>query len=174
MRVTFSSAYHDGDTVYAGTFHANPLYGLGAENDPYDIAVVVLDKAVKLTPVRLPKAGFLSSLATNSLIVGVGYGAYAVPNGPGGHSYLYDDVRMEGAGSLNTVTNSWLKISENSAQDCRGGCFGDSGGPNFLGTSNVEAATTITGDAICRSTNVAYRLYTPSAWAFLASYVTLP
>src|SRR3954465_9534776 len=26
VRVSFSSAYHDGDTVYAGTFHANPAY----------------------------------------------------------------------------------------------------------------------------------------------------
>src|ERR687886_1104163 len=26
VRVTFSSAYHDGDPVYAGTWHADPLY----------------------------------------------------------------------------------------------------------------------------------------------------
>src|SRR6476619_8653980 len=27
VRVTFSSAYQDGDTVYAGTFHGDPQYG---------------------------------------------------------------------------------------------------------------------------------------------------
>ncbi|MDX6730390.1 MAG: hypothetical protein QOC54_338, partial [Baekduia sp.] len=33
---------------------------------------------------------------------------------------------------------------------------------------------TITGDYVCRSTNVDYRLDTPSARAFLKSYVALP
>src|SRR3954469_15671814 len=52
VRVTLSSAYQDGDTPYAGTFHADPAYGQ-AQSDPHDIAVVVLDKPVKgLTPAR--------------------------------------------------------------------------------------------------------------------------
>jgi Trypsin len=55
-----------------------------------------------------------------------------------------------------------------------GTCFGDSGGPNFLGTTNVIAAITITGDAVCRSKNVTYRLDTQSARAFLGQFVTLP
>jgi hypothetical protein len=33
---------------------------------------------------------------------------------------------------------------------------------------------TITGDAVCRSTNVVYRLDTESARAFLGEFVTLP
>ena len=36
------------------------------------------------------------------------------------------------------------------------------------------AATTITGDTPCRSTNVDYRLDTASARGFLAQFVTLP
>jgi hypothetical protein len=38
----------------------------------------------------------------------------------------------------------------------------------------VIASITITGDAVCRSTNVTYRLDTESARAFLSQYVTLP
>jgi len=57
-------------------------------------------------------------------------------------------------------------------------CYGDSGGPNFLGAGSSEtrtvAATTITGDTACRSTNVDFRLDTAAARSFLASYVTLP
>jgi hypothetical protein len=53
-----------------------------------------------------------------------------------------------------------------------------SGGPNFLGAgaseTRVIAATTITGDSSCRSTNVDYRLDTPSARSFLANFVSLP
>jgi hypothetical protein len=46
----------------------------------------------------------------------------------------------------------------------------------LLGVSgtNTIAATTITGDAICRSTNTVYRLDTNSARAFLKQFVALP
>ena len=55
-----------------------------------------------------------------------------------------------------------------------GTCYGDSGGPNFLGTSTTLAAITITGDYVCRATNVTYRLDTASARDFLDEYVALP
>jgi hypothetical protein len=38
----------------------------------------------------------------------------------------------------------------------------------------VVAGVTITGDAVCRSTNVVYRTDTASARAFLDDYVVLP
>ena len=104
----------------------------------------------------------------------VGYGAYEVTNQPGGHQYLYDDVRMVATGTLNSINKTWLRISMNPSTGNGGTCYGDSGGPNFLGTTHIVAATTITGDSVCRSTNVDYRLDTPSARAFLKQYVALP
>jgi len=172
--VTFDPAYEDGDKVYYGTFHADPAYP-GPSSDPHDIAVVVFDRAVKvITPAALPTADSLSTLRSGQAITSVGYGAYEVTNEPGGHRYLYDDVRMVGVGSLNAVTGSWLRISGNPAKGDAGTCSGDSGGPNFLGGTNVVASITITGDAICRATNVTYRLDTASARTFLGQYVTLP
>jgi secreted trypsin-like serine protease len=174
VRVTFDPAYQAGDTVYAGTFHRDPLYG-HSQSDPHDIAVVVLGKAVKgITPAKLPAAGSLSGLSGSQQFTSVGYGAYEVTNGPGGHQYLYNDVRMVATGTLNSINPSWLRISMNPSTGNGGTCYGDSGGPNFLGTTNVIAATTITGDAVCRSTNVDYRLDTASARAFLAQYVAVP
>lgn len=174
VRVTFSSAYHDGDKVYDGVFRADPNYGK-AQSDPHDIAVVVLSKAVKgITPARLPGAGTLSNLSSNQTFTSVGYGAYAVQNGPGGHSYLYNDVRGVATGTLNATNPSWLRISMNPSTGNGGTCYGDSGGPNFLGTTNIIAGTTITGDSVCRSTNVDYRMDTVSARQFLAGFVSLP
>jgi secreted trypsin-like serine protease len=174
VRVTFSSAYQDGDKVYAGTFHADPAYDQ-AQSDPHDIAVVVLKSAVKgIAPAKLPRAGSLSNLPRDQQFTSVGYGAYEVTNEPGGHRYLYDDVRGVATGTLNAVNPAWLRISMNPATGNGGTCYGDSGGPNFVGTSATIAATTITGDAVCRSTNVDYRLDTASARGFLAQYVTLP
>jgi secreted trypsin-like serine protease len=174
VRVTFDTAYVDGDKTYSGTFQADPLYGW-SQNDPHDIAVVVLDRAVRgITPARLPAAGSLSSLSGSQQFTSVGYGAYEVTNSPGGHQYLYNDVRMVATGTLNSINKAWLRISMNPSTGNGGTCYGDSGGPNFLGTTNIVAATTITGDAVCRSTNVVYRLDTQSARTFLAQYVTLP
>lgn len=174
VRISFSSAYQDGDKTYTGTWHADPAYNQ-SQSDPHDIAVVVFDKEIKgITPAKLPTAGSLASLSGSQRFTSVGYGAYEVTKGPGGHQYLYDDVRGVATGTLNSITQSWLKISMNPSHGDGGTCYGDSGGPNFLGTSNVVAATTITGDAVCRSTNVTYRLDTQSARSFLASYVSLP
>jgi V8-like Glu-specific endopeptidase len=174
VRVTFDSAYQAGDKVYTGTFHADPAYNQ-SQSDPHDIAIVVLDKAVNgISPAKLPAAGSLSGLSGSQQFTSVGYGAYEVTNGPGGHQYLYNDVRMVATGTLNSINKAWLRISMNPSTGNGGTCYGDSGGPNFLGSSNIVAAITITGDAVCRSTNVDYRLDTESARAFLSQYVKLP
>ena len=174
VEVTFDPAYEDGDKTYAGTFHADPAYSQ-TQSDPHDIAVVVFDKPVKgITPATLPAAGSLSGLSGSQTFTSVGYGAYEVTNGPGGHQFLYDDVRMVATGTLNSINPAWLRISMNPATGNGGTCYGDSGGPNFLGDTGTIAAITITGDAICRSTNVVYRLDTEAARAFLSQYVTLP
>ncbi len=172
--VTFDPDYVAGDKVYYGTFYADPAYNQ-TQSDPHDIAVVVFDKPIKgIQPALLPEANSLSNLSGSQTFTMVGYGAYQVTNQPGGHQYLYNDVRMKSKGTLNSINKSWLRISQNPATGNGGACYGDSGGPNFLGTTNIVAAITITGDAICRSTNVVYRLDTESARAFLGQYVTLP
>jgi hypothetical protein len=176
VRVTFDPAYVDGDTTYAGTFYADPAYP-GPTSQPHDLAVVVFDKPVKgITPALLPKAGSLSNLSSSQTFTSVGYGAYEVTKaqGAGGHSFVYNDVRGVATGTLNAINSSWLRISMNPSTGNGGTCYGDSGGPNFLGTTSILAATTITGDAVCRSTNVDYRLDTAAARAFLGQYVALP
>jgi hypothetical protein len=174
VTVTFDPAYEAGDKTYTGTWYADPLFSQ-QQDDPHDLAVVVFDKPIKgITPARLPAAGSLANLSNTQQFTSVGYGAYEVTNQPGGHRFLYDDVRMVAVGTLNAINPAWLRISMNPATDNGGTCYGDSGGPNFLGTTDVLAATTITGDYVCRATNVVYRLDTPSARAFLGQFVALP
>src|SRR5262249_17524430 len=131
-----------------------------------------------ITPARLPQAGSLSDLPGDQQFTPVGYGIQSVTNGPGGKTYDHQDVRDMATGTLNGVSKSWLHISGNPSHGDGGTCYGDSGGPNFLGAgsteTNIVAATTISGDAVCRSTNVDYRLDTPSAQSFLGQFVTLP
>jgi secreted trypsin-like serine protease len=179
VEVTFASTFdRQTSTIYRGTWHGDPAYGKSA-SDPHDIAVVVLDKAVRgIIPARLPAAGSLDAVNGSQQFTSVGYGAQLVTNDPGGHTFDYTDIRYIAVGTLNSLTKSWLKISQNASTGNGGTCYGDSGGPNFLGAgaaeTNIVAGTTITGDTPCRSTNVDYRLDTQSARAFLEQYVSLP
>jgi V8-like Glu-specific endopeptidase len=178
VAVTFDSQYVSaGGKTYWGTWHADPRYR-GAQSDPYDVAVVVFGKDVKgITPARLPEAGSLENIDPGTRFTSVGYGAQSVTieKGP---TFHYADIRYVATGGLYTVTNSWLRISMNPAHGDGGTCYGDSGGPNFLGAGSGEtdivAGTTITGDFMCRATNVDYRMDTASARSFLGQYVTLP
>jgi hypothetical protein len=178
VAVTFDASYDSTTgTTYWGTWHGDPSYG-HAESDPHDIAVVVFDEPVTgIEPARLPEANSLSGLKAGTGITSVGYGAQSVTvdHGP---TYHYADIRYVATGSLNAVTNSWLRNSMNPAHGDGGTCFGDSGGPNFLGAgsseTNIVAATTITGDSRCRATNVDYRMDTASARTVLGAFVSLP
>ena len=173
VKVTFDSVYTAPGTTYTGTWHADPAYRKAA-SDPHDIAVVVLDTApAGIAPARLPAAGSLSALPHGTTFTSVGYGAQSVTSGAGGKTFHYADVRYVTTGTLNSVTPSWLRISGNPALGNGNTCYGDSGGPNFLGDTDIVAGTTITGDTPCRSTNVDYRLDTSSARSFLARFVTL-
>ena len=182
VEVTFASSFdRQKSTTYWGTWHGDGAYSK-SQSDPHDIAVVVLDTDVadaeNITPARLPAAGSLASLSGSQKFTSVGYGAQAVTNGPGGKTFHYVDIRYVAVGTLNSLTKSWLRVSQNASTGNGGTCYGDSGGPNFLGAgtgeTDIVAATTITGDTPCRSTNVDYRLDTASARAFLGQFVTLP
>jgi len=179
MAVTFDTNYvASTGTTHWGTWHADPRYR-GAQSDPYDLAVVVFDEPVGgITPASLPAADALSNLPQTQAFTTVGYGAQSVTidHGP---TFHYADIRYEGTSdTLFAINKAWLRISMNPTLGDAAGCYGDSGGPNFLGAgstaTNIVAATTVTGDFMCRATNVVYRLDTPSARSFLGQYVSLP
>jgi len=176
--VSFDPAITAGSSLLAGTYYADPAYNQ-AQSDPHDIAVVVLDKPVRnITPAQLPAAGALDKFRHGDTFTASGYGSGEVVNGPGGPVNPYFDNREYAVSSLNSVNPAWLRLSQNAAHGDGGACYGDSGGPNFIGAGATEttviAGTTITGDALCKATNVIYRLDTPSARNFLSKFVKLP
>jgi secreted trypsin-like serine protease len=74
--------------------------------------------------------------------------------------------------TVNSLEPAWLNLSMNTSTGDGGTCYGDSGGPHFLGA--VVVAVTVTGDTQCKATDKDYRVDTPQARAFLANYLTLP
>lgn len=178
VTISFDGAITDSSTLLPGTFHADPQYNQ-KQSDPHDLAVVVLDRPVKgITPARLPAAGSLGAFSVGAPFTASGYGSGEVVIQPGGPVNPYVDVREYAVSTLNAVNPAWLRLSQNAATGDGGTCYGDSGGPNFIGAGSSEtttiAGTTITGDALCISSNVIYRLDTPSARNFLGRFVTLP
>ena len=150
-----------------------------SQSDSGDIAVLILQKRVNgVTPAVLPSCGLLDQLVAqnglkNAVFTAVGYG---VQNRVvGGGVPFFQDInpipRMFAFSSFNSLNGGYIRLSQNPSTGNGGTCFGDSGGPNFLTINGQQilAAITITGDSVCRSTNVDYRTDTASAQAFLAA-----
>jgi hypothetical protein len=176
--VTFDTDFDQQSPLIPGTYHTNPLFGHD-QADPHDIAVVTLDSAPAVAPATLPTAGLLDQLkAAGSLrdqrFTAVGYGTVKNDKTGGSSNFFFDGVRRYVDQSYSALTDSWLKLSMNPSTGDGGTCYGDSGGPHFLGDTKLVVALTVTGDTVCRATDVDYRLDTPSARSFLAPFVTLP
>jgi hypothetical protein len=110
VEVTFASTFDRATSAtYWGTWYGDPDYNQ-TSSDPHDLAVVVLDKAVRgITPARLPAEDSLSGLAGDQQFTPVGYGAQSVTSGAGGKTFHYADVRDRTVGTLNTLTKAWLE-----------------------------------------------------------------
>ena len=150
-----------------------------SQSDSGDIGVLILERDVRgVTPATLPACGLLDQLvAQNGMKTAVFTNAgYGLQNRVvGGGVPFFQDLnpipRMFSFSSFNSLNGGYLRLSQNSSTGNGGTCFGDSGGPNFLTVNGQQliVAITITGDSVCRSTNVDYRLDTASAQSFLAS-----
>ena len=171
-------------TLYKGTMHTHPGYP-GPSSDPKDIAVITFAKPIKgIKPAKLPEAGLFDKMKRAGTLKGqkftaVGYGVHEAETGAGGPTWAYDGERWQSVSEFNALNAVWLRLSQNDATNDGGTCYGDSGGPNFLGTGSetvpgTVASITVSGDFMCMATNDTYRMDTLSARDFLGGFVTLP
>lgn len=156
---------------------SNPNFNQ-AQSDPGDIGVLILERDVRgVTPAVLPSCGLLDQLLAqnalkNATFTNAGYGLQNRVVG-GGVPFFQDlnpVPRMFSFSSFNSLGGAFLRLSQNNSTGNGGTCFGDSGGPNFTTVDGQQliVSITITGDAVCRSTNVVYRLDTVTAQGFLS------
>jgi hypothetical protein len=177
--VTFDPAFNSGSTLIAGTIHIDPAYRQ-AQSDPNDLAVITFSSDVSgVTPAALPTLGQLNNAQKGAKFTAVGYGDVDPTFGGGPPVFDNpDNERRYAVSALQTVNRAWLRLSQNAVKGNGGTCYGDSGGPNFigagLGETNVVAALTNTGDAQCVATSVVYRLDTSTARSFLDDFVSVP
>jgi V8-like Glu-specific endopeptidase len=175
--VTFDPAWDASATLYQGTYHLNPNYGHDA-HDANDVAVITFDEPIPdVDPAALPAAGLLDDMKKSKELKGqqfvtVGYGTLRDDKTRGPHSLDGYGERYFAEQTFQALKPYWLQISMNPSTGSGGTCYGDSGGPHFLGDTVVSL--TVTGDAWCRATDVTYRLDTDSARSYLAGFVDLP
>jgi hypothetical protein len=160
------------------TYDIHPEYGVGG--DPHDIAVVVLDDPyTQAAPARLPTLNQLAEMnLRNKRFTAVGYGTVREIKQKGPNAFFFDGKRRFATQGFHALTKVWLKLNMNPSTGSGGTCYGDSGGPHFLGAganeTNLLVSITVTGDTACRATDVTYRTDTASARAYLDDFVTLP
>jgi hypothetical protein len=154
------------------------------QSDSGDIGVLIVDEAetAGIAPATLPTLNLLGTLGNqralrDAVFTAVGYGWQGrVTEGVPFFQIPNPVPRMYASSSFLSLNRGYLRMSQNPATGDGGTCNGDSGGPNFFPVNGqrILVSSTVTGDTVCRSTNVTYRLDTAAARSFLGQFVTLP
>jgi secreted trypsin-like serine protease len=180
--VTFADEYDEDAASPSGlvaveSFTIHESFGQpGGGADAYDIAIVELATPQSATPAELPELGLLDELSQQELrglqFTTVGYGLVRTSKKGGPHGFIDETNRLVAQQTFLSLQPTWLTLNMNPSTGSGGTCYGDSGGPHFLGgmESNLLVSLTVTGDAMCRATDKTYRLDTETAQEFLSRF----
>ena len=152
----------------------------GGGADARDIAIVSLASAPAVAPAQLATLGLLDTYSQQQLrqlgFTAVGYGIVRETKKGGPHGFIDETTRRVAQQTLLSLQKTWLTLNMNPSTGSGGTCYGDSGGPHFLGgmTSNLIVSLTVTGDTVCRATDKTYRIDTRSAQEFLSRFGLVP
>lgn len=180
--VSYKSAppYNFATDFTQGTFHPDPDWciacGPGLPGfDSHDVAVIALnaprDPGVFAV---LPTAGFVDTLAMKAAVDVVGYGVQGFVRGGGrpGQIFLFTRyfARTELVQSSNVQSVEFIKLTANPSQGTGGICFGDSGGPDLLGgTDIVLAVNSYVTNGNCAGVTYSQRVDLPDILEFIGS-----
>jgi secreted trypsin-like serine protease len=162
---------HDGDVYTHPQYDDNAFF-------LYDLGVVELDE-----PVEMPAYGALPALdqldvlkpRASTTFTSVGYGlqvSFSNPNPPKFSALKDRLVATPHLTQINGgIAGDYAMVLSNNART-GGTCFGDSGGPNFLGDSHVIAGVTSFGlNSSCGGTGGVYRIDRADDLAFLHTFL---
>jgi len=181
----WSAALDASPNWYRGTAYSHPQY-IDAAFYLFDVGVVVLDQAVPTSLVdpsyygQLPPQGILDMLSTKrgseQRFTAVGYGIQSmVPvfNPGDDDRYVASMMLISVQGVFGIPKGTSVKFSNNPGKAATGGtCFGDSGGPNFLGdTTTIVAVTSFGVNPNCVGNGGGYRIDQPDDLAFIGSFL---
>lgn len=165
-----------------GTAYTDPDFCVGCGNglvrfDTHDIGVVVLDEAAPVTTfAQLPDPYLVDTLAMGTTVDIVGYGVQQRAVGGGPPVWLGTLTRYYAPSQLvaseNSISDSFIKLTANPASGKGGTCFGDSGGPDLLGGTNIVlAVNSFVTNGNCAGVTYSQRVDLPEELAFIESFM---
>ncbi len=163
-----------------GTFHPDPAWCLGCGSglpgfDTHDVAVVALN--APRSPgafADLPPPNLVDTLSMHTDVDIVGYGVQGFIRGGGrpGQTFLFTRYFAPSLliQSNDVLSSGFIKLTANPAQGKGGTCFGDSGGPDLLGGTNVVlGVNSFVTNGNCAGVTYSQRVDLPDILAFIES-----
>ena len=173
VRVYFGQAPSPGN-AHTGSYYFDPQFG-GLGNgiphaDSHDVAIVIFSTPFLVVTGgqygALPAPGLVDTLKNNTPVDLVGYGiqgfrAVADSRSVGGFTrFITQTTAFKSNGAIG---DEFMKLHN-------GSCFGDSGGPDLLGGTNIVLAeNSFVNNKVCAGNTYSYRVDTPQALNWITS-----
>ena len=179
-----------GSGAVEGTAYTNPNYRVG---NPYgggnglpafsyrDVGVVVLSEPVIMDEyAQLPTAGYVDGLRNKTAIDFVGYGVQeqvmAYPGQSPRARWTGPRVRLYAPSELVSGdfvhSAEYLRLALNPGRGSGGTCFGDSGGPDLLGGTNIVlAVNSYVTNVNCSGVGYSARVDVPVVLEWIQSFL---
>ena len=164
-----------------GVFHPHPDWcsGCGAGLpgfDTRDVAVITLNAPRDPGAYGvLPAAGYVDTLPMRTAVDLVGYGVQGFIRGGGPPEQIFLFTRYfaptQLVASNHVHSDEYIKLQANPSRGTGGTCFGDSGGPDLLGGTNVVlAVNSYVTNGNCAGVTYSNRIDLPDILAFINSF----
>lgn len=161
---------------YDGTYYFDPQFGSSGNGipnaDTHDVAVVIFSTPIPDSVTggqygALPSPGQVDTLKNNTPVDLVGYGVVGFVRGGGQPQPVKLFQRFSGQTTLIASNDA---ISGEFAKLHSGTCFGDSGGPDLLGGTNIVLAeNSFLNNNVCAGNTYSYRVDTSEALSWIAA-----
>lgn len=178
-----------GATSYDGVAYTHPDFCIGCGNGlpgfaSTDVGIIVLSEPVPTSVVsqyaELPEEGAVDELANKTPIDFVGYGVQEQVKTEPGQSprarWTGPRIRMYAPSELVSGnfkhSDEFMKLALNASGGSGGTCFGDSGGPDLLGGTNIVlAVNSYVTNANCSGVGYSARVDTESVLSWINDFL---